>query len=50
VASSHCPRPAVFGHLLARGFSSRVAMFNALEEFAQIEEAAWARDMLGAFG
>jgi hypothetical protein len=45
----HTPA-AVFGQLLARGFSSRVALFNALEEFAQIEEAGWAREMLGAFG
>lgn len=45
----HTPA-AVFGQLMARGFSSRIALSNALDEFAQIEEAAWAREMLGAFG
>jgi len=46
---AHTPA-AVFGQLLARGFASRVAMVNALEAFAQIEEAGWAREMLEAFG
>lgn len=41
---------AVLGQLMARGFSSRVAMVNALDEFAQIEEANWAREMVAAFG
>ena len=44
--SAHTPA-AVFGQMLARGFSSRVAMVNALEAFAEIEEAGWAREMLG---
>jgi len=38
-------RPAAGARL-----SSLVAMVNALEEFAQIEEAGWAREMLGRLG
>lgn len=45
----HTPA-AVFGQMLARGFSSRVALIDTLEVFSQIEEAAWAREMLRAFG
>lgn len=45
----HTPA-AVFGQLMACGFASRIAMINALEEFAQIEEADWAREMAAAFG
>lgn len=37
---------AVFGRLLSRGFASRQAMINAIDEFAQIEEADWAREMM----
>lgn len=39
---------AVFGRLLSRGFAARQAMVNALDEFAQIEEAGWAREMMAA--
>jgi len=37
VAPGRRTAATVFGQLMARGFSSRVAIVNALNEFAQIE-------------
>ena len=40
---------AVFGRLMSQGFATRQAMINAIAEFAEIEEARWAREMMLAF-
>ena len=45
----HTPA-AVFGQMLARGFANQAALIDALDAFAEIEEAGWAREMAGAFG
>jgi hypothetical protein len=39
----------VFGALLRVGFSSEAELPRALEEFAHIQECAWARKMLKGF-
>ena len=36
----------IFGYLLGSGFSSPKELERALEEFAHIDECAWAREML----